>query len=222
MIIAVQTIATLQPSIAALAMRATENYQLKIPSVEYSPQGDPVWKDTGKTGPPNVVLNDIGASLAGSPNASIVPVILVQLTEVSDGSFNPTANESIATAEINIVTFSDSPDYQGREDIINLLTTLRTSILETQIIGGHALRPPLHCVPQGTAFPLYFGTIFMHYSVITPKQKLNTQELMGDPMLYRIVTGETMTIPTPPPLETENPFAIDQIIEGTGSVKILP
>ena len=216
----VPTIATLQPSVAALAVRATENYQLKIPILDYSGQGDPVWKDTGKTGPPNIVMNDIEATLAGSPNATLIPVILVQLTEINDGSFNPTAGESIATVEINIVTFSDSPDYQGREDIINLLTTMRTSIMETQIIGGHALRPPLHCVPQGTAFPLYFGTIFTHYSVITPEQKLNTQELMGDPMLYRIVTGETLTIPTPPPIDTENPFAIDSIIEGTGGVHL--
>lgn len=220
MITIIPTIATLQPSLAALAQYATQDYQLKIPVVDYSGQGNPIWKDTGKTGPPNVAMNDISATLAGGPNSTLVPVILVQLTEISDGSFNPAAGESIATVEINVVTFSDSPDYQGREDIINLLTTLRTSIIETQIIGGHRLRPPLLCVPHvGIEFPLYFGTITSHYSVITPKQKLNTQELMGDPMLYRIVTGQA-SVPAPPPIDTENPFAIDQIIEGTAGVKL--
>ena len=182
-------IATLAGMLSQLATYYTRFYQLKIPTAGASPQGDPIWVDSGTFGPPNVLIGDVPTTPVGAQNSTLIPAIVIQFTEFEDGSLNPMAGESIGTVEINFCTFDNSEDRKGSEDTDNLLATLRTMLLENRVLKGFALRAPLHGQRiLETTHPLYYGTITAHYNIPQPQQ-VDSEEII-DPLWRAILLGE--------------------------------
>jgi hypothetical protein len=190
-------LSSLAPTIARLTKYYTRFYQLKIPKVGQSPQGDPIWTwdgsddvpGSGTFGPPNVLVGDVPTTPVGSPNSTFIPAIVIQLTEVEDGSLNPMDGESIATVEINFCTFDNSELREGFEDTDSLLETLRIMLLENRVLTGFAIKAPLHVQRiLETAHPLYYGSITARYNIPQP-QNVDCAEIT-DPILRAILLEE--------------------------------